>query len=178
MDKKIHSLNGIWNLGFTLDDKAYSTSISVPCNVEPTLKEMGLCDDYMPAEHNFVTAKFETVDDWTYTTVFDVPELPEGYTRNLVFEGIDTLAEVYLNGEKLGDTEDMHMTYRYEVDLKPTGNELKVIIRSIDLWARKHPHDAFSRPQSLKGHYDSQVNIRKVRHHWGWATPRPSITTG
>ena len=178
MDKKIHSLNGTWNLDFTLDDKAYNTTVPVPSNVEPTLQKMGLCDDYMPAEHNFVTAKFETVDDWTYTTVFDAPELSEGYTRNLVFEGIDTLAEIYLNGEKLGNTEDMHMTYRYEVDLRPTGNELKVVIRSIDLWARRHPHDQFSRPQSLKGHFDSQVNIRKTRHHWGWDNAPRIITSG
>ncbi len=178
MDKKINSLNGVWDLKFTLDEKVYSTTTPVPGNVEPTLQKLGLCDDYMPADYEFATAKFETVDDWTYTTVFDAPELPEGYTRNLVFEGIDTLAEIYLNGEKLGNTENMHMTYKYEVNLKPTGNELTVVIRSIDLWAREYPHDQFSRPQSLNGHYDSQVNIRKTRHHWGWDNAPRIITSG
>ena len=178
MDKKIFSLNGTWNLDFTLDEKSYNTKITVPSNVEPTLQQMGLCDDYMPADYEFATAKFETVDDWTYTTVFDAPELPEGYTRNLVFEGIDTLAEIYLNGEKLGNTENMHMSYRFAVDLKPTGNELKVIIRSVDLWARENPHDEFSRPLFFQGHYDGFINVRKNRLQWGWDNAPRIITSG
>ncbi len=178
MEKKVHTLNGIWDLKFTLDEKVYNTTSPVPGNVEPTLQKLGLCDDYMPADKEFTMAKFETVDDWTYTTVFDAPELPEGYTRNLVFEGIDTLAEIYLNGEKLGNTENMHMSYKYEVDLKPFGNELTVVIRSVDLWAREHPHDQFSRPQNFRGHYDTQTNIRKTRHQWGWDNAPRIITSG
>ena len=178
MKKNLHSLNGTWNLDFTLDDKKYNTTITVPSNVEPTLQKMGLCGDYMPADDEFTMARFETVDDWTYTTTFDAPELPEGYTRNLVFEGIDTLSEIYLNGEKLGSTDNMHMAYRFAADLRPFGNELKVIIRSVDLWAREHPHDDFSRPQNFMGHYDTQTNIRKARHQWGWDNAPRIITSG
>ncbi|MBE6607752.1 MAG: hypothetical protein E7633_04290 [Ruminococcaceae bacterium] len=178
MNKNICTLNGTWNLTFTLNDKKYTAAACVPGNVEPSLQALGLCGDYMPADNERSMIKFETVDDWTYTTVFDAPELPDGYTRNLVFEGIDTLAEIYLNGEKLGNTENMHMTYKYPVNLRPFGNELTVIIRSVDLWARNHPHDQFSRPQNFLGEYDTQTNMRKTRHQWGWDNAPHLITAG
>ena len=179
--KKIF-LDGKWDLTFTLPDehRVISTEVEVPCNVEPYLVRLGLIEDYMPADYAFATQRFEAVDDWTYTTHFDAPEKKDGYTEQLVFDGIDTVAEIYLNGEKLLDCENMHLQYRADLTgrLKPVDNELCVVIRSSELYAREHLHDMYSSARDSVTNYDSSSHLRKTRHQWGWDNAPRLITSG
>jgi len=175
------SLNGDWQLTFTSPNgKKISTGMTVPSNIEPTLKALGLVDDYMPADCDSATEPFNYVDDWTYEKVFDAPDCPGGHTLNLVFEGIDTIAEVYLNGERILDTENMHIAYRIDITerLKPRGNALRVIIRSCELWAREHLHDDFSATIRESSYFDSCAYLRKARHSWGWDNAPRLLTSG
>lgn len=98
----------------------------------------------------------------------------------MVFEGIDTIAEVYLNGEKLADCNNMHMTYRIPVEgmLQPTGNTLTVVIRSSELWAREHQRDMYAMPHARNSYYDSQTHLRKARYQWGWDNAPRLLTNG
>ncbi|MBE6611413.1 MAG: hypothetical protein E7632_02870 [Ruminococcaceae bacterium] len=180
MDKKVLTLDGSWKFSFTFDNKQYQAEAPVPGNVEPVLQKLGLVDDYLPADSIYATEQFDTVDDWTYTTTFDLPELAEGWKRELVFDGIDTIAEIYLNGEKLGDCENMHMQYRFDIadKCRSAGNELTVVIRSVDLWSRAHSRDEFGMPHGGMGFYDSQTYVRKARHQWGWDNAPRLITSG
>ncbi|MBQ8356179.1 MAG: hypothetical protein IJX39_00055 [Clostridia bacterium] len=175
-------LNGSWNLTFTHPESGeqIGTVAPVPGNVEPVLQKLGLIGDYMPTDHPHATTMFTAVDDWTYTTVFDAPTLADGWQRQLVFEGIDTIAEVWLNGEKLLDTMDMHMVYQADVSkkLRVRGNALRVVIRSSELWARKHPHDMLSASHGVTSYYDSQSFLRKARHQWGWDNAPRLLTSG
>lgn len=55
------------------------------------------------------------------------------YSRaRLIFEGIDTYADIFLNGEKLGETKNAFLKYEYEVHkiLKVGNNNLTVSIKS------------------------------------------------
>ena len=174
------SLNGLWNLSFTNPDnqQIINTQINVPSNVEPKLVELGLIDDYMPVDNVHATTKFEIVDDWTYTTSFCGKNLSKG-KKQLVFEGIDTIAQVYLNGEKILDCENMHIAYKYDVtDKLKDENELKVVIRSCQLYAQSRPHDIFSAGHGDCGVYDGLVHLRKTRHNWGWDNAPRVLTTG
>lgn len=173
-------LDGLWNLTFTnpLDNQKIDTTITVPSNVEPKLVELGLIDDYMPVDNAHATTEFEIVDDWTYTTSFSGKEIPKG-TKQLVFEGIDTIADVYLNDEKIIDCENMHIAYKYDVtDKLKDNNELKVVIRSCQIWAQQKPHDIFSAGHGDCGVYDGLVHLRKTRHNWGWDNAPRVLTTG
>ena len=176
------SLDGKWSLSFTLPDqsKQIRTEVEVPSNVEPYLVELGLLKDYMPVDDPFATQAFEAVDDWTYITRFDAPAKEENETQMLVFEGIDTIAEVYLNGEHLLDCRNMHMSYRADVTakLRDCGNELKVVIRSSELYAREHLHDVFSSGRDGMTNYDSASHLRKARHQWGWDNAPRLLTSG
>ena len=182
METKKYSLDGDWSLSFTLpeDGKRYDTQVTIPCNIEPTLVQLGLIDDYLPCDNEHVSEPFEGVDDWCYTRTFDAPQIASGSKLELVFEGIDTIAEVYLNGEKLCDCQNMHLAYRLDVTdrLLPAGNELRVIIRSSELWARKHPHDMNIVRHSQTSYYDSQAHLRKARHQWGWDNAPRLLTSG
>ncbi len=169
-----------WGLTFTSPDgQKISTEITVPSNIEPTLQKLGLVDDYMPADYQYATEKFNFVDDWTYTTTFEYAK-KDGFEQNLVFDGIDTIAEIYLNGEKVLDACDMHMQYKIPLDgVAIEGkNELTVIIRSSELWAREHTHDNFIFRHAQNSYYDSQTYLRKTRHQWGWDNAPRLITSG
>lgn len=87
----------------------------------------------------------------------------------VVFEGIDTIADIYLNGVKLARTENMHRTYRFPVKdiLKAEDNLLQVIIyssvRYIEEQHREHPLPEFN---TASPHGFSQ--IRKTHSSFGW----------
>lgn len=180
-DKK-YILDGEWSLSFTepVKGEKIHTNVKIPCNIEPVLAELGLIDDYLPADCDSVTAEFEAVDDWTYVKKFKILPIEEGYRRELVFEGIDTIAEIYLNGEKVLDCMDMHMTYRIDVTdkVKSGENELKVIVRSSELWARKHNREMLVESRHAVSALDSQAFLRKARHQWGWDNAPRLLTSG
>lgn len=181
-NKTIYSLNGSWDLSFTLPDsgKKIKTAAPVPGNTEPVLKELGLIDDYMPADSFCATQKFEEIDDWRFKTEFNAPKIKNGSKLYLVFEGIDTVAEIYLNGEHIKSCRDMHITYRIDVSdsLKENGNRLEVIIRSSELWAREKCGDMLTFGRIAASLYDSQARLRKARHQWGWDNAPRLLTAG
>ena len=102
--------------------------------------------------HVFYTVRF----DWT-------GGLERAYLR---FEGIDTVADVYLNGRLIGHAEDMYIPHEFEaVGLKKGENELLVHIKPVALEARKYPIAAFE--SAAKYNYEALV-IRKATHMFGW----------
>ena len=71
--------------------------------------------------------------DWEYRTSFAVPrDALDDARSDLVFEGLDTIAEVYLNGEKVLDANNFFRTWRVPVQgrLRESGNELRVVFHS------------------------------------------------
>ncbi len=176
-----HFLHGQWSFSFTEPESGelYRDHAEVPGNVEPELVRLGLLTDYMPPDNLYATTLFDTVDDWTYVTHFDAPTLAPDHERYLVFEGIDTVAQIYLNGEKLADCANMHREWRFLVSdrLNAFDNELKVVIRSAELWARDRMPDVF--PLVRNGsQYGSAVYLRKARHCWGWDNAPRLMTSG
>ena len=69
--------------------------------------------------------------DWWYATAFDRPA--SGSRHVLRFEGLATLAEVWLNGEKILESRNMFVPQRVDVtDLLRDENELSIAFRSLD----------------------------------------------
>lgn len=105
--------------------------------------------------------------DWEYCHEFLVePELLDEDRVDLVFEGLDTIAEITLNGRLLTQTNNMFRTYRWNVKERLwTGiNTLTVVFRSPVAYtqarqkARKLP--ALMNP--------GMAHVRKVQSHFGW----------
>lgn len=168
-----HFLHGAWALSF-LDPKGrrmIETTATVPGNIEPELQRLGLLGDYMPPDDKFATADFD-LTEWVYRYTFDAPPYAEGTVRSLVFEGIDTVATVTLNGEVILECTNMHRTYRIPLDGHPyalleTGNLLEVRIHSAELYARHKESDVFAmqKPGNL---CEGNIHLRKARYSWGW----------
>ena len=104
------SLNGTWQLrgkrqeGKPLDELLLQAN--VPGCVQLDLSAAG----YLPAdlymgENILQTQKYEGYE-WWYTRTFTVPQVKED--AFLVFEGVDCIAEYFLNGIFLGES---HLTF-------------------------------------------------------------------
>ena len=179
-----YSLNGKWDLSYTDPDGGkVSIGINVPGNVETAMQENGLTGDFMPADDLYSHEKYDWVDDWTFERSFDAPKVGVHERLFLNFEGIDTVAEIYLNGEKIYFADDMHVCHVIDVTdkVKESGNTLTVVIRSALLYAGKHKSDMFSQPRlfpSPGSIYGGQSYLRKARHEWGWDNAPRLLTAG
>ncbi len=160
-------LNGSWFFSFTepktnafMNDHAY-----IPGNVEPELVRLKLLDDYMPLEEPNKTDYLMAVDDWTFITHFDKKDITDNTDNFLVFEGIDCISEIYLNGELVQETNNTFLTYKISINDKlKENNELKVIIKSFEKYSRQ-----FECECSDVNYYNSLLaHIRKPRYQIGW----------
>lgn len=107
--------------------------------------------------------------DYEYVTDFACEqELLDSDGVILHFEGLDTLADVYLNGRHLGSTCNMHRIWEFEVKevLNGMENTLKVIFHSPTRFIR----EAFAERRTL-GSDDAMegfVHLRKAHCMFGW----------
>ncbi len=85
----------------------------------------------------------------------------------LVFEGVDTLADVYLNGERIATTDNMFVAHEMEIihALKVGLNELVVHIRPVSIAYK--PRQATFHESAQKYNYGG-LRIRKAAHSYGW----------
>ena len=87
----------------------------------------------------------------------------------LLADGLDTLAEVSLNGKALGKTENMFRTYRWDVAglVRAGSNELRILFHSAVNYCLARNAEKPLTPKkgmSLEG----GVFVRKAPCHFGW----------
>ena len=95
-------------------------------------------------------------------------ELLSSRKKILQFEGLDTLAAVYLNGSLLGETCNMHRTWEYEITdlLREKENILRVVFHS--------PLKFIARAYKKYGNignedtYEGFMHLRKAHYMFGW----------
>ena len=107
--------------------------------------------------------------DYEYETFFDADERFLYSTQTVIrFEGLDTLADVYLNGEHIITANNMHRIWEKDVKdlLKCKGNTLKVVFHSPTKFIAK----AFSEAPTLGTEDCMQgfVHLRKAHYMFGW----------
>ncbi len=81
---------------------------------------------------------------------------------NLIFEGIDTFGEIFLNGQNLGCTNNMHLRWRFPVSDKLQASENFLVVQISPL-----PPDNQSLDPSLAISTNGW-KIRKPQHMFGW----------
>lgn len=107
--------------------------------------------------------------DWEYRREFIVDEAVTGRERiEIVFEGLDTLADVSLNGRLLGTADNMFRTWRWDVSthLRPGANELAVVFRSAV--RRAAELDAVRHLDTVVDQLPGAAYLRKAPSHFGW----------
>ena len=141
---------------------------SVPGSVYHDLMQNGKMDDPFWRD-NFPKALKRMDHDYEYKTEFVADKaLLKSDAVLLRFEGIDTVADIFLNGEKLGHTENMHRTFEFEVKdlLKEEGNELRVLLHSPTRFIKEeYKHNvADGSEEAMVGF----ANLRKTHCMFGW----------
>ncbi|MFE9750990.1 glycoside hydrolase family 2 protein [Saccharothrix saharensis] len=105
--------------------------------------------------------------DWRYSTTFRAEAARAGERVELVFDGIDTVATVELNGEVLGRTANMHRGYRFDVagSLRDGDNDLTVTLWSALAHAEEAEAELGWRQRAYPHPYNA---IRKMACSFGW----------
>lgn len=137
----------------------------VPGDVTMDLMRCGIIDNIQFADN---CNKYAWVHDtcFVYETIFEVNAewLTKKHLR-LKFCGIDTFADIYLNGTYLGYTKNMFRPYEYDVKaaLKQGKNILRVILRPVNDELKK-----IGKTNYIAAFLDSRVLLRKAQCHFGW----------
>ena len=155
------SLNGIWRMtGGDIDCEG-----KVPGSLYSFLLDAGMMKDPYYRDNEFGALAL-THEDYTFSRTFNFDKGNDQYF--LRFEGIDTIADIYLNGKHIAHTDDMHITYELDVTdtLLDGENEVSVICRNIHPYikAKSRELDLMKTIQALAGF----GYIRKAHCMLGW----------
>ena len=108
---------------------------------------------------------------WIYRTRFQRPDAPSDSKFVLAFDGLDTFADVRLNGKTILKSDNMFLPHR--VDITEYVNDesdcsLDIYFDSALLRAREiekqHPEHTWA---CFNGE-TARLAVRKAQYHWGW----------
>ncbi|WMJ87463.1 beta-mannosidase [Anaerocolumna sp. MB42-C2] len=160
------TLNGTWNWCTVNEEQIWKGQVPGSILTDMAANEM-IEDPY------WRTNEYETKElfrkDYRYFRSFEVPDdFFEEEEQSLVFEGLDTIADIYLNGELLKTVNDMHRTYRIDVKNKLNrNNELEVIFHSPIEFIEKVQEESdifYASTGCMKGN----GALRKAHYMFGW----------
>ncbi len=106
--------------------------------------------------------------DWKYETYFDFPvDFNLEVETSLVCEGLDTIAEIVLNGKVVGFSKNMFVKYDLILDeiLCPKDNHLLIKFHSPLKYVQ---HNKFPLEQFPSARHPDRVFIRKSQYSFGW----------
>ena len=117
--------------------------------------------------------------DWLYRCGFQVSaEALSQPQLDLCFDGLDTFATVWLNGEQILASDNMFVPQRVLVKdrLRAGRNELRILFESA--LQRGKEIEAQYAPQSLWNGDSSRLYVRKAQYHYGWDWGPVLMTAG
>lgn len=159
-------LNENWSMHQVNDDKKIPAT--VPGSVYGDLLNAGLMEDPFWKDNEDQALKLMD-EDYEYSVSFACEkELLSSDDVILHFDGLDTLADITLNGTHLGSTANMHRIFEYSVKdyLKVEGNDLKIVFHSPTKFIKEAYEKAPTR--GTEDAMDGFVHIRKAHCMFGW----------
>jgi len=144
----------------------------VPGHVHLDLMRAGVIPNPFVRLHERDVAWVDS-SDWIYSTTFSVDNLSAG-SMFLRFQGLDTIADIQLNGEPLGRTDNMFVPHEFDVTgrLHLGSNQLQITFQSarrVGLERFQAWNDAGN--DTLPYHWDNwneRAFVRKAQYMYGW----------
>ena len=147
---------------------------SVPGNFELDMLKAGLIEDPYYGVNSLKLRDLEDLHLY-YMTTFEYKR-DENKDNFLVFEGIDTISEIYIDGCFFAFTENMFIPHEFNInDLEEGKHELIVHIIPTGVYAKQFtvPASLFACPYN----FDS-LNVRKAPYMWGWDIMARTVSGG
>ncbi|GIG53503.1 glycoside hydrolase family 2 protein [Demequina activiva] len=138
----------------------------VPGSTHVDLLRAGLIPDpYL--DRNEKALEWMWTCSWRYATEFAATPATDGERVDLVFDGLDTVATVRLNGTEVARTKNMHRSYRFDVRelIRGGANALEVDFASALEYANGVQDEVGFRPSPYPHPYHA---IRKMACSFGW----------
>ncbi|MDO5519663.1 MAG: glycoside hydrolase family 2 protein [bacterium] len=170
--KSILSLNGKWNLRM-IGENEFQTKeeyieATVPGTVYSTLVEQGIMPDPYYRINELKATKLMD-NEFEYRKHFQVNKaMLSGDELLLHFDGIDTLADIYVNETYLGFVSNMHREWEYDVSkiVKIGENEIRVHIYSPTKYIKEENEKCYTGGslECMEGY----PHLRKAHCMFGW----------
>lgn len=173
---------------FKASDEMDWLTATVPGTVHTDLLRHGLISDpfYGTNEHDL---QWIDKKDWEYKSSFELPEGWQEMTRiELVFDGLDTYADIYVNEQHVLSADNMFRAWRVDVkeQLTPGNNDIFIKFRSPimedlpKLAELGYNLPATNDQSELGGLEEQKVSIfaRKAPYHYGWDWGPRFVTSG
>lgn len=168
-------LNERWTLRCAEGEPVLPLPAKVPGDVHSTLLAHGVIADPF---YGTQAEDCRWVEDrtWVYESAFDWPEsTPMPETARLVFHGLDTFAEVFVNEISVGRAANMFIDQEFAVAdaLLPGENRLRVVIDPV-----KAHVPAQADPRLWYSYDRDRVWARKAQFGWRWDWGPRLVTAG
>lgn len=174
------TLNGTWQLS-SGHRSLESVDMQIPGTVLSGLLAAGkIKDPFYRTNEDATRALFWK--DYVFTRTFDVDEeLLAQQHIVLVCEGLDTLAEISINGTFLAKTDNMHRTWKFQAKklLHPGKNEIQIVFRSVLRFIEDYPYEAHKKINYIPcGSMKGNQLLRKAHSMFGWDWGPQTIDAG
>ena len=174
------TLNGTWQLSAG-HRSLESVDMQIPGTVLSGLLAAGkIKDPFYRTNEDATRALFWK--DYVFTRTFDVDEeLLAQQHIVLVCEGLDTLAEISINGTFLAKTDNMHRTWKFQAKklLHPGKNEIQIVFRSVLRFIEDYSYEAHKKINYIPcGSMKGNQLLRKAHSMFGWDWGPQTIDAG
>ena len=181
-------LTGEWSYAFSLEPLAAEPKSAggleacgltvrpcrVPGNFELDLQASGLIEDPFHGTNISQVRQFEAAHIW-YFRRFTAEPKPD-CDAELLFGGLDCFADVYLDGQLVGSTENMLVEHAFPVGrVLREENELLVHIRPAVEEAKRYDYPPLLGAQDLN---HEGLYVRKAPHMFGWDIMPRAVSAG
>ena len=148
---------------------------TVPGNLELELMKDGTIPENIYFGENILKAQeVEDLHMW-YFTEFEYED--NGKDGFLLFEGIDTAADIYIDGKHFAFTENMLISHEFTLeDISYGKHEVVVHITPASVYVRDIPFDAGN--HAMSNYNADSILIRKAPYMYGWDIMPRTVSAG
>ena len=188
------NLNGDWKLYYSYQDSVKVSDVNelknsgipfvdatVPGNVELDLSKAGILPEDLFKGMNILKAEEYEKYEWWYEKSFIAPDSPNDDQKVILhFGAVDCFATYYLNGEKIGESDNMFISYDFEVTEKIKYNEENILVVHIESAVAKGAEQDIE-PNMIGYSWDPLTvsqNVRKAPHNYGWDIMPRAVSAG
>eukprot|EP00884_Botryococcus_braunii_P002498 jgi/Botrbrau1/12249/Bobra.0361s0012.2 len=152
--------------------KNVTLEVATPVYALEALYTAGILKEDPLYRFNEVKYRWVSLDTWTFERTFNVPaDILQHTNVDLLLNGVDTVADVLVNGKPVGTTQNFHREHRLPVKqvLVPGDNTLQIVIKSGITESFKNQA---AYPYPVPALQDAQIGpynfVRKTASDFGW----------